>query len=303
MSEIQTVIFENKIKILIYGPNLQIENADCNFQSTFTDEKEPNTCTLFIYNLNDKNMDAIINNTNYVEIFTNQYGLTDTNGNVLWQKAFGGVLRDAVKIPKPSYTKKGKLRKTRAKIKYLTPSITPQTDDGESYIQMELQEGDGTDIGTFFSKSYRKGFNIKKILTDLAKSINLEIVFDKNIKNYYVNFPIILHDNVRNSLNKIASYIGAKAIISNNKVFITSKSPNKNFIYYQFDESNIPQPKYLQNKKIEFMAPYMPDLHIGTFVRLVNKKMEIDGVYQICKLENEFSNHDEDCETKVTVMY
>ena len=62
-------------------------------------------------------------------------------------------------------------------------------------------------------------------------------------------------------------------------------------------------PKYLQDKKIEFVAPYMPTIIVGSFIRLVNKKMEIDGIYQVSKIESKFSNHSEDCETKITVKY
>lgn len=300
---IPVTIFENKIKILIHGPSIQIDEADCEFSTEFTDEKEPNVCTLKIYNLDEKNMDSILNNTEYVEIFTNQYGLKDKDGTILWQSAFEGILREAEKKPKPTYTKKGKLRKTQAKTKYLTPSITTGDDDADDYIEIVLQEGNGTDIGTFISKSYRKGFDVKQILTELAKEIDMEIVFDKNVTNFILNYPIILHDNIRNSLTQVASYIGAKAEISNNKVYIVSENPNGVITYYQFDEENIQQPKYLQDKKIEFTAPYMPTIMIGGFVKLVNKKMELDNVFQVCKIESKFSNYSEDCETKITVKY
>ena len=300
---IETPIYENRIKILIHGPNIQLEDADGEFSTEFTDEKEPNSCKLKIYNLEDENMDAVLNNTEYVEIFTNQYGVKDTNGQLLWQSAFEGILRVAEKKPKPSYTKKGKLRKTKARTKYLTPSITTGDDDADDYIEIELQEGNGTDIGTFISKSYKTGFNIKKILTDLAKSIKMEIVFDKNVKNFTIPYPIILHDNVRNSLVRVASYIDAKCTISNNRVYIVSNNPEGVVTYFQFDEDNIQQPKYLQDKKIEFIAPYMPAILPGSFVKLVNKKMEIDNVFQVCKVESSFSNYSENCESKITVKY
>lgn len=296
---IQQAIFENKIKFKIYGPNIETDEADCNFEVEFTDEKEPNTCKLTIYNLNDKNVDAILNNTQYVEIFTNQYGLKDSDNTTLWQFAFGGILREAVKKPKP--TKSGKPSKSKAKV--LAPAITAEVDEADEYIQIELQEGNGTDIGTFVSKSYKKGFYVKKILTDLAKSIDMEIVFDKNVQNFYLTYPIILHDNVRNSLVKVASYLGATCTISNNRVYIVSNNPDGVASYYQFDEENIQRPRMLQEKKIEFTVPYMPALTVGSFVRLVNRKMNIDGIYQICKIESKFSNHSEDCETKVTVKY
>lgn len=296
---IQQAIFENKIKFKIYGPNIETDEADCNFEVEFTDEKEPNTCKLTIYNLNDKNMDAILNNTQYVEIFTNQYGLKDSDNTTLWQFAFGGILREAIKKPKP--TKSGKPSKSKAKV--LAPAITAEVDEADEYIQIELQEGNGTDIGTFVSKSYKKGFYVKKILTDLAKSIDMEIVFDKNVKNFYLTYPIILHDNVRNSLSKVASYLGATCTISNNRVYVVSNNPDGVASYYQFDEENIQRPRMLQEKKIEFTIPYMPALTVGSFVRLVNRKMNIDGIYQICKIESKFSNHSEDCETKVTVKY
>jgi hypothetical protein len=292
-------IFENKIKILIHGPNLHIEDVDCDFEVEFTDEKEPNKCKLKIYNLNEANMNAVLNNTLYVEIFTNQYGLKDSENNILWQTAFEGLLRKAEKKPKP--TKSGKASK--AKTKYLTPSATVHTDDSDIYIELDLQEGDGTDIGTFVSKSYRKGFDIKKILTDLASSIGMEIVFDKNIKNFLLTYPIILHDNIRNSLSQVASYIDATCTISNNRVYVVGNSPEGVSSYFQFDEENIQQPKYLQDKKIEFTAPYIPTVTVGSFIKLINKKMEIDDVYQVCKIESKFSNYSEDCETKITVKY
>lgn len=296
-------IFENKIKVLIHGPNIQIEDGDCEFSTEFTDEKEPNTCKLKIYNLDERNMDSILNNTEYVEIFTNQYGLKDKDGSTLWQSAFEGILREAEKKPKPTYTKKGKLRKTQAKTKYLTPSITTGDDDADDYIEITLQEGNGTDIGAFVSKSYKKGFDVKQILTELAKEINMEIVFDKNVKNFTLPYPIILHDNIRNSLTQVASYIGANATISNNRIYIVSENPEGVITYFQFDEENIQQPKYLQDKKIEFIAPYIPTILVGSFVKLVNKKMELDDVFQVCKIESEFSNYSENCETKITVFY
>ena len=296
---IPITIFENKIKLLIHGPNIQIEDADCEFSAEFTDEKEPNSCKLRIYNLNEKNMNAVLNNTEYVEIFTNQYGLKDTDGTILWQSAFEGLLRQAEKKSKP--TKSGKASKS--KTKYLTPAVTSGSDEADDYIEIDLQEGDGTDIGTFVSKSYRDGFDVKKILTDLAKTINMEIVFDKNIKNYFLTYPIILHDNIRNSLVQVASYVDATCTISNNRVYVVSNKPDGVITYFQFDEENIQQPKYLQDKKIEFVAPYMPTIIVGSFIRLVNKKMEIDGIYQVSKIESKFSNHSEDCETKITVKY
>ena len=298
-----TTIFENKIKVIIYGPNIEITEADCDFATELTDEKDPNTCKVKIYNLNDVNMDLVLNNTEYIEIFTNQYGEKDTNGQILWQFAFGGIVKEAEKKPKPKYTKKGKLRKTKAKTKYLTPSITTGDDDADDYIEIELQEGNGTDIGTFVSKSYRNGFDVKKILTDLAKSIDMEIVFDKNVKNFKVTYPIILHDNGRNSLNQVASYIGCTCTIQNDRIYVVSKNPSGTTIYFSFDEENIQQPKYLQDKKIEFTAPYMPTILVGSFVKLSNKKMEIDGFYQVCKIESSFSNNTEDCETNITVKY
>lgn len=300
---IDIAIFENKIKVKIYGPNIELEDADMEFTTTFTDEKEPNSATLKIYNLSDKNMNAIMNNCKYVEIYTNQYGVKDTDGTILWQKAFEGLLRDSTKKPKTTYTKKGKPRKSNAKTKYLTPAVTTGMDEADDYIELDLQEGDGTDIGTFVSKSYKTGFNVKKILTDLAKSIDMEIVFDKNVKNFNLTYPIILHDNVRNSLNKVASYIGATCTIQENRVYIVGTEPEGVITYYQFDEENIQQPRYLQDKKIEFVAPYMPVLVVGSFVRLINKRQEIDGVFQIVKIESSFSNHGEECETKVTVKY
>ena len=301
----KVTVFENRIWFKIYGPNIESKDADCDIETMFTDEQEPNTCKLRIYNLTDDNMNAILNNTKYVEVYTNQYGNVNTNGQPLWQLAFEGLLKEAIKKPKPKYTKKGKLRKSSAKVRYLTPSITTGDDDGDDYIEIDLQEGKGAEIGTFVSKSYKKGFNIKKILTDMAKSIDMEIVFDKNVKDWNVTYPIILHDNVRNSLTQVASYIGCTANITNNRVYVVPKQENVKGVisYYQFDESNIQQPNYLQDKKIEFTAPYMPTLLPGQFVRLYNKKQQIDGVFQIVKIESKFSNNTEDCESKITVKY
>lgn len=298
------MIFKNKIKVKIYGPNLEIEEADMNFEATFTDEKDPNECTLRIYNLTEEHMNQIIKDCKYVEIYTNQYGAKDTDGTLLWQKAFEGLPREMEKKSKPSYTKKGKLRKSSTnKVKYLTPALQRIIDDADDYIELQLQEGDGRDIGTFVSKSYKTGFDVKKILTEMAQKIGMEIVFDTNVKLTTVTFPIIIHDNIRNSFSRVASYIGCTASIQNNTVYISSKNPEGVMIYYQFDEDNIQQPKYLQDKKIEFSAPYMADLRVSGFVALFNKAQEISGVFQVVKLESSFSNYSEECETKVTVKY
>lgn len=296
--------FRNRIKVKIYGPNIEIEDADMNFEATFTDEKDPNECTLRIYNLTDEHMNQIIKDCKYVEIYTSQYGVKDENGQLLWQRAFEGLPKDTEKKSKPAYSKKrAKKGASTTKVKYLAPSIQQIVDDADDYLEIILQEGNGADIGTFVSKSYKTGFNVKKILTDLAKSIGMEIVFDKNVRLTNVTFPIIIHDNVRNSLTKVASYIGCTASIQNNTVYVSSKNPEGVIIYYQFDEDNTQQPKYLQDKKIEFSAPYLPVLAVNGFVKLMNKRQEIDGVFQIVKLENSFSNYSEECETKVTVKY
>ena len=285
---------QNKIKVLIYGPNISIEDADMSFDATFTDEKNPNVCNLKIYNLNESNTEAILNDTKYIEIFTNQYGLTDTNGQTLWQLAFSGIPKESTEIKKS---------KTKSKVKYHTPSIINASEEADTYIQIVIQEGDGRDIGKFVSKSYRAGFDVKKILTDIAKSIDFEIVFDKTITNYKLTYPIILHENARNCLTKLASYIGCKCIINNGRVYIIDKNPKDSAILFHFDESNIPQPNYREGKKIEFTAPYMATLNVGTFVKLTNIKKSIDGIFQICKIESLFSNYSEDCESKVTVKY
>lgn len=295
--------FRNRIKVKIYGPNIEVEDADMEFTATFTDEKEPNECTLKIYNLTDEHMNQIIKDCKYVEIYTNQYGVKDEDNQLLWQKAFEGLPKDTEKKSKPVYRKKKPKKPAVQKVKYLAPSIQQIIDDADDYLEIILQEGNGADIGTFVSKSYKTGFNVKKILTDLAKSINMEIVFDKNVTLTNVTFPIIVHDNVRNSLSKVASYIGCTASIQNNTVYVASKNPNGVMIYYQFDEDNTQQPKYLQDKKIEFSAPYLASLAVNGFVKLINKRQEIDGVFQIVKLENTFSNYTEECETKVTVKY
>lgn len=290
-------VFENKIKVKIHGPNIEIEDADVNFTAEFTDEKEVNSCKLRIYNLNEENSNAVLNSTQYVEIFTNQYGLKDTDNNILWQLAFAGIPREATK------GKTSSKKSSKSKMKIPAPNITLTANEPDHYIEIDLQEGDGKDIGVFISKSYRKGFNVKKILRDLAKSIDMEIVFDPNVQDFYVNYPIILHENTRDALAKVASYINAKCSISNNRVYIVSENPEGTAIYYQFDESNIPQPKFLQNKKIEFHIPYMSAIRIGSFVKLINKKLGIDGVYPVCKLTSSFSNHSEECETIVNVKY
>lgn len=298
----ENIILENKIKVLIHGKNsfgLEIEEADCSFTTEFNDEKEPNSCKLRIYNLKQESMDAVIENAEYFEIFTNQYGAKDTDGTTLWQTAFAGLLRQSEKKTKSS-SKKSKKPK---KIRYNTPAITPQEDEADDYILVELQEGTGVDIGTFISKSYRAGFNVKKVLIDIAKSIDMEIVFDPNVKNFTVPFAIILHDNARNNLCRVASYIDARCTIENNRIHIVSNNPSGTTIYFQFDEENIQQPKYLQDKKIQFTAPYMPSVIVGSFVKLINKKMGIDGVYEVCKVENSFSNYSEECETTITVKY
>ena len=290
---IQVTQFKNRIKVYIHGPNIEVEDADMSFITTFTDEKEPNLCTLKIYNLNEANMDAVLNNTKYIEIFTNQYGIKNTDGTILWQGAFAGIPKSTEEVKT--------LKSGKTNTKHNTPSINANVEEGDYYIQFDIQEGDGRDIGKFVSKSYRAGFDVKKIITDVAKSIDLEPVFDKNIKNFKLTYPIILHENVRDSLVKLASYIDATCTFNNGRVYVVGNNPNGLTTYFHFDESNIPQPKFLQNNKIEFVAPYISTLNVGTFVKLTNRKKHIDGIYQICKIENAFSNYSEDCESKITV--
>ena len=62
------VVFENKIKVRINGANLELINAPMNFNIKRTNEKEPNTCSLTIYNLNDTDISRLYDGIYSVEI-------------------------------------------------------------------------------------------------------------------------------------------------------------------------------------------------------------------------------------------
>src|SRR5574344_2617451 len=102
---------KTKIKIEIVGANKIIKDTDIELEIKKTNEKEPNYCTVTIYNMADTTYNEINDKALYVRCYVDI-------GAKGYSLIFEGDLRNLKKDKKPrkaksKYTKTGKLRKVR----------------------------------------------------------------------------------------------------------------------------------------------------------------------------------------------
>ena len=82
------IVFDNKINVRINGANIELDEASMDFTIERNNGKEPNTCSLNIYNLNDQDIARLYDNIYSVDIYTNQYDLRTPDGELIWENVF-----------------------------------------------------------------------------------------------------------------------------------------------------------------------------------------------------------------------
>lgn len=298
---VSKVIFENKIKVRINGVNIELTDTDMNFKITRTNDKEPNTCTLTIYNLNDEDVSRLYDDIYSVEIYTNQYDLRDANNEIIWQNVFNGVLRDVIKPQKISTTKKPRKKKKATSTRYYAPNVQYSGDEPDTYVTIELQEGSGIETSKFISKSYKSGMSAFSIIKDMAKSMDMPVIFLGDLKDTNLNFNIPMYNIGLNCLHKMATYLDSKVTIVNGCIYIAPNTSNGNKILHKFDEDNIPTPEFKEDKKIQIETIFTPEIIPNEYIYITNKILRMNNAYRVLEVEHNFSNHSLESETIITV--
>lgn len=290
---VSKVVFENKIKVRINGVNIELTDTDMNFTITRNNEKEPNTCSLTIYNLNDTDVSRLYDDLYSVEIYTNQYDLRDSNNQIIWQNVFNGTLKD---IKKP----KGKSKKNKT-TRYYAPSIQYEGGEADTSVTLELQEGSGVDTSMFISKSYKSGTSAFSIIKDMAKTMDMPVMLLGDLKDTNLNFNVPLHGIGLNCLHKMATYLGAKVTIVNGSIYVAPNLSSGSRILHKFDEDNIPTPEFKEDKKIEISTIFTPEIIPNEYIYITNKILRMNGAYRVLEVQHSFSNHGPESDTIITV--
>lgn len=289
------IVFDNKIKVRINGANIELDEASMNFTIERNNGKEPNTCSLTIYNLNDQDIARLYDNIYSVDIYTNQYDLRTPDGELIWENVFSGVLRN---ITKP---RKSKTKKSKAPTRYYAPSIQYSTDEADTYITLELQEGSGIETSFFVSRSYKSGMSAFSIIKDIGRTMDMPVMFIGDLKDVNLNFNVPMYNVGLNCLHKMARYLDARVTIVNGNIYFAPNSSKGTRIIHKYDEDNIPTPEFKEDKKIEISTIFTPEIIPNEYIYISNKVLKINGAYKVIEIKHSFSNHSTDCETIITV--
>jgi len=276
------------IRIEIAGANRVIDDADIELEIKKTNEKEPNYCTVTIYNCSHATYNQIKEEANYVKCYAD----INNEGYVL---IFEGDLKKLKKDEKTKskYTKTGKLRKkSKSEPRYNEPSVRVEDDGPNIKTIIELEDGFKTYFTNFHYKvSYSGNITNKIILNNCLKLIRekniglgqidtLDEVVFKN--GYSYSGPIF------NLASQMATLGGCNLTIQNGLVSCVKKNIKNMEWVYVLDGSICAKPEENSNKEIDIDAPVLLALNPDNLVYLNFE--EFKNSYKVYKIETKLNN-------------
>src|SRR5574344_1479686 len=282
-----------KIKVEIAGANIVIEDADIELEIKKTNEKEPNYCTVTVYNMSDTTYNTINDKALYAKVYTN-IGLRG------YSLIFEGDLRNIQKYKKPGkakskYTETGKLRKvskSTAEPKYNEPAVRTEDDGSDVNTIIELQDGLKSQFLNFHYKVAYEGkiSNIdilNKCLSTLqGGAVGLGQIDIPNEHIFSNGFSY--SGPIYNLAIQMASLGGCNLTIQNGVVSCIRKG-GKNLDYiYVLDGTNCARPEEDTNKEINVDAPVLRSLNPDNMIKLDFDK--INGTYKVYKIDTTLNN-------------
>ena len=285
---------KTKIKIEIAGANKIIEDADIELEIKKTNEKEPNYCTVTIYNMADSTYNEINDKALYVRCYAD-IGMTG------YSLIFEGDLRNLKKYKKPGkakskYTKTGKLRKVRKSTvapKYNEPSVRQDDDGSDVKTIIELQDGLKSQLLNFHYKiAYEGRISNIDILNDCLKTLqggNTGLgQIDTPNEHIFTN-GFSYSGPIYNLATQMAALGGCNLTIQNGVISCIRKGGKNLDWVYVFDGTNCPRPEEDTNKEINIDAPVRPGLNPDNIVKLNFDK--IQGQFKVKKIDTTINNY------------
>ena len=288
-----------KIRLEIVGANMIIENADISVELSKSDDGSPNYCTCTIYNISEQTYTTLNDKANHIRVYA------ETNEAQGYQLIFQGDLRDIVKWKKykSATTKKGKKRKA-PKVEYESPPITRE--DSESNIATIIQLQDGIKssfLNHHYSRSYKGAVSNRKVLGDILDFIqqrttigigNIDTLEEKTYLKGYT-----IHDTLSNAIRTIAKTGNCTSLIENNVLNVYGNNTKSDVYGYYLHGNICPRPEFNANKEISVLAPFLPTIQIGNYVKL--EFNDIEGIYPVKKIETKIDNFGQQYETNLTL--
>ena len=285
---------KTNIKIEIAGANIVIEDADIELEIKKTNEKEPNYCTVTIYNMADSTYNEINDKAYYVRCYADI-------GMKGYSLIFEGDLRNLKKYKKSGkskskYTKNGKLRKvskSTAEPKYNEPSVRSEDEGSDVKTIIELQDGLKTQFLNFHYKiSYEGRISNIDILNDCLKTLqggNTGLgQIDTPNEHMFVN-GFAYSGPIYNLATQMAAIGGCNLTFQNGVVSCIRKGGKTLDYIYVLDGTNCPRPEEDTNKEINVDAPVLPGLNPDHIVKLDFDK--IKGEYKVYKSTTNLNNY------------
>lgn len=285
---------KTNIRIEIAGANKIIEDADIELEIKKTNEKEPNYCTITIYNMADSTYNEINDKALYVRCYVDI-------GAKGYSLIFEGDLRNLKKYKKPGkakskYTKTGKLRKiskSTAAPKYNEPSVRQEDDGSDIKTIIELQDGLKSQFLNFHYKiAYEGKISNIDILNDCLKTLQGGNVglgqIDTPNEHIFTN-GFSYSGPIYNLATQMAGLGGCNLTIQNAVVSCIRKGGKNLDWVYVLDGTNCPRPEEDTNKEINIDAPVLPALNPDNIIKLNFDK--IKGQYKVKKIDTTINNY------------
>lgn len=296
--------FEVKIKLEIAGADFVIEGADVSFECEKDRESNFNKATVTVYNLSDSTYNRLKDKTNYVRVYLD---CLYTEG---YQLIFQGNLRQLQKrrktTTKSKYTKKGKLRKTKAiKPHYNEPAIRQEADSGDIATIIELEDGKNNYFQKgYYQKTYAGQISLQQIINDMitfCKNNGYPVGQVDNVANNKIySRGQVLNGDIMSLLNKYCAVGGCRVSVQNNSLtIIKSGQPSETFCIL-LDGSYCTKPEEDTEKKINLEAPLMPNLNPENIVKCNFKT--IKGYYRVSKVKHQVDTFGENFTTQIELQ-
>ena len=272
----------NKIILQIIGTDIEISELDIDFEIELTNEADPNSAQVTIWNLSESTRSEIIQNFTAVRILYEDFY---TEGLI---NVYTGFKRSKVE----QKSSKGGSSKTKRQVGLENVGSDVGT-------VLYLAENLNNFSNSFFSKSYTTEVSSKTIISDVAKTMQAGTFYQAPVNHIVYKNGISFHENSRTALSRVCKTIDCNWSLTQSAVNISPIKTKIQQSTFLFDGDTIDSPKPLDNDEFSFETRFVPQLKPDMWVRVETR--DYNGTYKITKIKHSASNHGDKCVSEITL--
>ena len=271
----------NKIVLQIIGTDIEISDLDIDFEIELTNEADPNSAKVTIWNLSQQTMTEISENFTAIRI--------------LYQDAYTDGLVNVYTGQKRSKTEKtsGKSA-SKTKRQQLTASVG--SDVG---FTLFLAEDLNNFSNSFFSKSYETEVSTRNIISDIARTMQAGVFYTNPVEHNVYKNGKAFNQPSKSALNEVCKRINCNWSLTQGAVNISPLKTEKKQSTFLFDGETVESPQILDNDEFSFETRFIPQLKPDMWVRVETR--DYNGTYRITKVKHSASNYSVKCTSEVTL--